>query len=312
LESRRRLRRRTWLGGIGIGAAGIGAGLIYNAAPMFWRQYAREIGEPIHPAPHVPDPGRWPDAGLHAAWLGHSTVLLKIDGFTLITDPVLSTRVGIGFGPFTLGLKRLVEPALHIEQLPKLDLILLSHAHMDHFDLPTLRALEDKSTPVITASNTSDLFRVNRYARVQEIGWGQQTEVGPLTIHAFEVNHWGARMRTDTWRGYNGYVISAGRRRILFAGDTALTDTFRTAGGADLALMPIGAYNPWIRVHCSPEQAWRMANDARAEFVLPLHHQTFHLSHEPVHEPLERLFAAAKNADRRIALRSIGEEFHLT
>jgi L-ascorbate metabolism protein UlaG (beta-lactamase superfamily) len=312
LAPNRRLRRRAWLGGIGVGVAGVGAGLIYDAAPMFWRQYARELGEPIAPPARVPDPARWPDTGLHAAWLGHSTVLLKIDGFTLITDPVLSTRIGLGLGPFTLGLKRMVLPALHVEQLPKLDLILLSHAHFDHFDLPTLRALENTATPVVTASNTSDLLRIKRYAGVQEIGWGQEARVGPLTIRGLEVNHWGARMRTDTWRGYNGYLISSGRRRVLFAGDTAFTHTLNEASGADLALMPIGAYNPWIRVHCSPEQAWRMANDARAEFLLPLHHQTFHLSMEPPLEPLDRLYSAAKNASGRIALRSIGEEFHLT
>ena len=95
----RRLRRRAWLGGIGVGVAGVGAGLVYNAAPMFWRQYARELGEPIAPPPRVPDPARWPDTGLHAAWLGHSTVLLKIDGFTLITDPVLSRASDWAWAP---------------------------------------------------------------------------------------------------------------------------------------------------------------------------------------------------------------------
>ena len=119
-------------------------------------------------------------------------------------------------------------------------------------------------------------------------------------------------MSTDTWRGYNGYVITAGRRRVLFAGDTAITDLFREAGGADLALMPIGAYNPWIRYHCNPEQAWRMANDARADRILPIHHQTFHLSYEPPDEPIARLLDAAGNsAHDRIVLHDIGQEFHL-
>jgi L-ascorbate metabolism protein UlaG (beta-lactamase superfamily) len=144
------------------------------------------------------------------------------------------------------------------------------------------------------------------------VGWRETVEAGPLSVRGLQVNHWGARMRTDTWRGYNGYMIAAGRRRVLFAGDTAFTDLFREAGGADLAIMPIGAYNPWIRYHCDPEQAWSMANDARADRVLPVHHKTFHLSYEPVEEPIARLLeAAGRSADDRVVVQEIGQEFHL-
>jgi len=304
--------RRKWLAGLGLGAAGIGVGLAYRAAPGFWRQFARDLGRPVDPSPHRPDPARWPNRGLHAAWLGHASVLLKIDGFTILTDPVFSTWIGLGLGPFTLGFKRMVEPALAPDALSGVDLILLSHAHMDHMDLPSLRALENKRVPVVTARGTSDLLRQDRYRSVQELGWGEQTRVGPLQIKAMEVRHWGARMRTDTWRGYNGYILQLGRYRVVFAGDTAITDTFRQVGGADLALMPIGAYNPWIRNHCNPEQAWLMANQARAEFVLPVHHRTFSLSSEPWAEPLDRLLTAAHSSPNRIVGHDIGREFHLT
>lgn len=307
-----KVRRRTWLGGIGLGAAGVGAGLIYRGAPFFWNQWARELGMEVEDAPHKPNPQRWPDTGLHAAWLGHATVLLKIDGYTVLTDPVFATRIGLGLGPLTLGLKRIVAPALRVEELPKLDLILLSHAHMDHFDIPTLRALESRRIPVVTASKTSDLLRVERYASVEEAGWGDTVKAGPLTIRGLRVRHWGARMRSDTWRGYNAYLIQNGRWRVLFGGDTALQDHFRGLGGAHLAILPIGAYDPWIRVHCAPEEAWRMAGDARADFVIPIHHRTFHLSREPLGEPLERLLGAAGNASGRVAVRAIGEEFHLS
>lgn len=296
---------------MGLGAAGVGAGLLYRAAPSFWQQYAREIGMPVEAAPHRPSPVLWPDQGLHAAWLGHATVLLKIDGYTIITDPVFSTRVGLNFGPLTLGLKRLVEPALPFEDLPRVDAIVLTHAHMDHFDLPTLRAMERPDVEVVTARMTSDLLRVKRYRRVQEVGWDERVRVGPLTIRGLEVRHWGARMRTDTWRGYNGFLIESARRRVLYAGDTALTHTFADVKGADLALMPIGAYDPWIRNHCTPEQAWRMAEDARAAMVLPVHHATFQLSREPAHEPVERLINAAGPARDRIALTQIGQQISL-
>jgi L-ascorbate metabolism protein UlaG (beta-lactamase superfamily) len=307
------IRRRTWLGGVGLGVAGVGAGLLYRAAPSFWKQFARELGRPIEPAPARPNPKAWPDRGVHAAWIGHATVLLKIEGFTILTDPVLSARVGINIGPLTLGLKRLIEPALALEDLPKLDLVLLSHAHMDHFDLPTLRALERRDLDVVTARGTSDLLRIARYRRVQEIGWEQEARVGPAVIRGLEVRHWGARMRTDTWRGYNGYLIKVGRQRVLFGGDTAMTDSFRRVGGADLAIMPIGAYNPWIRVHCNPEQAWTMASEhARADRILPIHHRTFSLSREPVHEPLERLQACAGRDSSRVVLRRVGDSATLT
>ena len=308
------MHRRTVLGGAGLaGIAGLGT-WAYRTAPAFWKQYSEDLKRDVLPAPRTPDPRQWPDRGLHAAWLGHTTVLLKIDGFTILTDPVLSTRVGLNLGLFTLGLKRLVAPALPLHQIPRPDLVLLSHAHFDHFDTPTLRALENRGTTVVTAWRTSDLLRQGQYRAVHELGWGGRQSVAPAEIRAFQVNHWGARMRSDTYRGYNGYTIEAGRYRVLFAGDTAITRDFRTLKSSrsfDLAIMPIGAYNPWIHYHCTPEQAVQMANDAGGEFILPVHHQTFRLSREPYLEPIERLMNAAP-APGRIALRQIGQEFQMT
>ena len=288
---------------------------MYRAAPAFWQQYSRELGRPILPTLDHPTPQLWPDHGLHAAWLGHSTVLLKVDGLFILTDPVFSDRAGLNFGPITLGVKRLTAPALDATHIPRPDLILLSHAHMDHFDVPSLRTLEHSSTSVITATKTSDLLRPGRYKSVRELGWGERARVGAAAVQALEVNHWGARMRTDTYRGYNGYVIEAGRYRILFGGDTAATDAFRsirTSQPVDLAVMPIGAYNPWIYYHCTPEQAWRMGNDAGAELFVPVHHQTFQLSREPFREPIERFQAAAGRHTDRVALTRIGQEVHLS
>ena len=295
----------------GVAAAGT---MAYRAAPRFWNHYFREWNRPIEDPPHRPDPLQWPDEGLHAAWLGHATCLLKIDGFLILTDPVFSERAGLNVGPLTLGIKRLVAPALDPAELPKPDLILLSHAHMDHFDIPSLRRLENPETPVVTAWETSDLLRPERYGAVHELRWGERVEVGPAVIRAFEVNHWGARMRTDTYRGYNGYLIDAGRYRVMFGGDTADTHLFRQLRSRrpiDLAIMPIGAYNPWIRYHCTPEQAWRMGNEAGAEFFAPVHHQTFPLSDEPVTEPIERFYEAAGSETERIAVSAVGQEFHL-
>jgi L-ascorbate metabolism protein UlaG (beta-lactamase superfamily) len=287
---------------------------VYQAAPAFWKQFAQDMGRPIgSPALH-PDPRKWPDVGLHATWLGHSTVLLKVDGTTILTDPVFSDRIGLNFGPVTLGMKRLVAAAAPLSRLPQIDLILLSHAHMDHFDIPTLRLLENPHTTLVTAAKTSDLLRPRRYREIREMRWGERARVDAAEVRAIEVRHWGARMRTDTYRGYNGYLIEVGRYRIVFGGDTAITPAFRTVRAAkpvDLAIMPIGAYDPWIRAHCTPEQAWQMGNDAGAERFIPVHHQTFQLSREPLLEPIERFYAAAGSSPERVAIGQMGQEFSI-
>jgi len=278
-------------------------------APEFWRRYRAEARRPIAPPACIPNAAAWPGTGLHAAWIGHSTVLLKLDGTTILTDPVLGERCGLNVGPITLGIRRLVAPALGIGELPPIDVILLSHAHMDHFDIPTLRRLENKGTTVITASRTADLLRPSRYKAVHQLGWNDEARIGDLTVKALEVRHWGARMRSDTYRGYNGYLIETPRHRVVFAGDTAATRQFRnirTSRPIDLAIVPIGAYNPWIAVHCNPEQAVQIGDDCNAEALLPVHHQTFELSREPYYEPIERFTRAARG---RIALERIGEDW---
>lgn len=299
----------------GATAATLGAGLVYTRVqfPFFFERFMNDLRQPIQSPYSLPDPLTWPDRGFHAAWLGHSTVLLKLNGFTILTDPVFSTRAGIDLRLFTVGIKRMVEPALALAKLPPVHLILNSHVHMDHLDTPTMRRLERPYTEVVMAPQTSDLIRMHRFKRVTELAWSESSQVGPARITAFEVNHWGARMRSDTYRGYNGYVVEMDGRRFVFAGDTAMTDTFRGIrhlGKVDLAIMPIGAYNPWIRVHCNPEQAWRMGNDAGAEFLLPVHHKTFRLSSEPYGEPIERFVTAAGSHPERVVATNIGQEFH--
>jgi L-ascorbate metabolism protein UlaG (beta-lactamase superfamily) len=289
------------------------ASFAFHAAPALWKRISADAKRSIEQVHRAPQVRSWPAKGLHATWIGHSTVLLSMDGFTVLTDPVFSARIGVKLGPITVGLKRLVAPALRMPELPSPNVILLSHAHMDHFDLPTLRKLERKSTIVVTAKNTSDLLRTSHYSAVHELGWNEAIQVGPLRIGAFPVRHWGARVRHDTHRGYNGYLIETSTHRVVFGGDTAYTDTFRPLRSSrkiDLAIMPIGAYDPWISAHCTPEQAVAMANDAGTEFILPVHHRTFQLSREPGHEPMERTLAAAR-VEERVCIRDFGEEFHL-
>ena len=265
----------------------------------------------IAPAPERPEPSLWADDRLTLSWLGHATVLFNFHGSWLLTDPALERRIGIGRGLAKLGPRRLVEPALRPGELPPLDLLLLSHAHMDHTDLGTLRFLR-RDVPVVIQPGNRDLVR--RFQTVQELAWGKSIEVGGVRIESTEARHWGARMITDRHRGYGGYLIQRGGRTVLFAGDTAYTDVLTSLGRRtriDLAILPIGAYDPWIDNHASPEQAWSMFQRLGAEYVLPIHHSTFRLSREPVEEPIHRFLQAAGSERWRVIGITVGTTWSL-
>lgn len=270
------------------------------------------------PPPARPVPGEWRDGEITGSCLGHSTVLLNFLGVRILTDPVFSTRVGPGVSPLIVGPKRVYRAALRPRDFAAPDLLLLSHAHFDHFDVASLRAFS-RDTPVVTARDTGDLLRALRFREVHELDWGRSILLAPrgeqIQITALEVAHWGARLMRDHHRGYNGYLLRRDGHSVCFAGDTAFTRAFANLDDSrhplDLMLMPIGAYNPWIRAHCSPEQAVAMADLAGASFFAPIHHETFVLGHEPLHEPAARLRAAiAQQPERLLAVR-VGETFRV-
>lgn len=265
-----------------------------------------------------PEPSRWRSDAVTGSVLGHSTVLLNLRGLIVLTDPVFSRRVGLGIPPFILGPKRHYAPALAAKELPAPHVIVLSHAHFDHLDVWSLRRFS-RQTPIVTADATGDILRRHGFRRIHELGWGQSvevvTEAGPVRVTALEVAHWGARLMRDVHRGYNGYLIERDGCRVCFAGDTAYTPAFqrlRDPGRPlDLMLMPIGAYDPWIHAHCSPEQAVAMTRQSGARALVPIHHLTFKLSSEPMHEPAERLRAALAEQPPALLASDLGETFRV-
>jgi L-ascorbate metabolism protein UlaG (beta-lactamase superfamily) len=283
------------------------------------RQILAELTRPIAPAPIQPRPESWSDNKITVCWLGHATVLINFYGLTILTDPVFSDRVGVSLGLGTAGPKRFIAPALRFDQLPPIDLVLLSHAHMDHMDRPSLRKFP-KSTLAVTAPETRDLIGGKAFKETVEMRWGERlvhhTARGEIEIEAFEVRHWGRRWPKETLnRGYNGYLLRRGSKAILFGGDTAYTPLFRalrSKGPFEMGIMPIAAYDPWIRSHCTPEEALKMVNDAGAGYIVPVHHQTFRLSEEPLQEPMERLREALLPEPERLALRQVGESFSVS
>lgn len=276
-----------------------------------WRFVDRLTDRAAAP-PVTPDFSRWTEATLAACWIGHATTLLRVGGTTILTDPVFSNRVGLGWGFGTLGPARFVKPAVPLEALPAIDLILLSHAHFDHLDRPTLARLPKTST-VICADGTGDLANDLGFRRVFELKLGESMSVGTLKVTGVPVRHWGARTVLDTSRGYCAYLIEANDgRRVLYGGDSAHQEYWKpigASGGVDLAIVGIGAYDPWIGGHSNPEQAWQMATDAGARKLLPMHHRTFKLSNEPMTDPLDRLLAAAGDRAVDVVCRRIGEQW---
>lgn len=296
----------------GVGSAAW-AGTSSSWGARFLRERVGELGRDVPAAPHTPDPARWSDNAITLAWIGHATVLVNFYGLRILTDPALFMRVGADIGLGTLGPLRLVRPALDVTALPDIDLVLVTHAHFDHLDTPSLAAVPGQPVAVM-ASGTSDLLPRAPYAEVSELRWRESTRVrtprGDAEVHAIEVKHWGARIRSDTWRGYTGFVVEREGRRLLIGGDTAQTEVFREhrrLGPFEAAVMPIGAYNPWVHNHCTPEQAVAMADAAGARRFVPIHHQSFKLSREPIGEPIERAQEALVKEADRLALRELGE-----
>lgn len=259
---------------------------------------------------HHPEPLKWRDDQLTLSWLGHSTLLINFYGVRVITDPVFSENVGIRLlGMFQFGPRRLISCALTPAEFPPLDLIIQSHAHLDHLDVRSWRQLP-RNAAVVMASNNSKYIRHLGFSPMTELHWGESVEAAGVRVTAVEAQHWGERFPWSRWHGYNAYLLERNGRTILFGGDTAYTENFRKVCDGrkiDVAILPIGGYQPWIHSHASPEQTWKMFNDIGAKYLVPIHHQTFILSYEHPEEPLQRLLKAAGGDADRVVLREVGE-----
>ena len=278
-----------------------------RAARSQLRRYPRHLAaslslEAVRRGPFA-DPGRRAEAlaalraeALAAVWLGHAGVLLAIDGRLVLVDPVLSDRIGVRLGPMVIGKGRLAPAPVAPDEIPRPDLLLLTHAHFDHLDRPTLKALANPGTVVLTARRTRRLVP-RGFGAVIELGWDEAIERDGLRIRAMRPAHWGARTVIDRTRGFNAYEVESARRRVLLAGDTAVTDAFDGLREVDLAVFGIGAYDPWEHAHATPEQVWAMFTRLGGRWLLPMHHSTFELGDEPPEEPMDRLLAAAASPE---------------
>jgi L-ascorbate metabolism protein UlaG (beta-lactamase superfamily) len=265
-------------------------------------------GGPAPPSA-VPTPARWSPHDLNVAWVGHASVLIGFGGTTLLTDPAFFDRVGVQLGPITIGPRRVVAAALRPEDLPALDAVVLSHAHMDSLDRPSLRTVASGRL-LVTPPRTRDLVDDLGFARVVELGWGEHVTAGDVEIEATPVSHWGKRWPWEGWRGYNGYLFTRGDTTILFAPDTAYTPALGALAKerhVTAAILGNGAYDPWIHHHAAPEQVWDMFVQSQARALIPIHWDTFRLGWEPLGDAIRRLLAAAGPDADRVVVRRIGD-----
>jgi N-acyl-phosphatidylethanolamine-hydrolysing phospholipase D len=274
-------------------------------AGFFFRRFAQRPSEVTLPAGHVLAESEV-HAGLNGqngadsvTWLGHASFLIRLDGRTILTDPFLSNYAS----PLPpLGPKRFAPPALRPEELPPIDVVLLSHNHYDHLDLATVEALADKQRiQVVVPLRLARYFTERGYPRVQELDWYDRTEADGLALTALPAIHFSKRTLFDRNRTlWTGYAIESRRKRVLFAGDTAYGPIFaELAAGLDrfdLALLPIGAYEPRLLMrgsHANPEEAVQIARELRAERIIGMHWGSIALTDEPPFEPPERFRRAA-------------------
>ncbi len=256
---------------------------------------------------HLPRSAAPDELGI--TWIGHSSFMLQLAGKHILIDPV--------FARFLVVLKRRRRPGIRLRDLPPIDLVLLTHAHMDHLNLPSLRGIVRNNRrrgaappDVIVPSGVQDLVLNLGFAAVHTLTTWSSVIFGPLTVTLAPARHWGARFFNDVQRGYGGYVMQAAGRTVYHAGDSAAFPGFAEVGEKyrpEIALLPVGAYCPdnFRSVHTSPEDALQAFRDLGSQVMIPMHYGTFRLSLEPMEEPPQRLMAAAERsgcADRMLLL----------
>ena len=218
-------------------------------------------------------------------WIGHASFLIQFNDLNVLVDP--------NFANWLFLLKRLKRAGLRLRDLPPIDLVLLTHAHFDHFHKPTLRKLPETKIGVMPWG-VGDLARNLGFARIVELDWWESFSQKDWKVTFTPSAHWGARTLHDHHRGYGGFVLEHQGRKIYHCGDSAYFDGFAEIGkklAPEIALLPIGAYYPesFRKGHMGPDQAVQAFKDLRAKVFVPMHFGTFKLSFEAMDEPLRWL-----------------------
>lgn len=275
-----------------------------------------DITEPVAPVPVVkPEPrvlATPPTTGLRVTWLGHSTVLLEVDGKRLLTDPVWGPRAS----PFSfIGPKRWYPPLIELEQLPPIDVVLISHDHYDHLDYPTISRMREWNTKFVTPLGVGAHLEYWGVPsdKIIELDWWQEVNFDLLKVVCSPARHASGRTLLDRdatlWAGY---AIVGPLHRVYFSGDTGMFPEFADIGAKygpfDVTMVEVGAYNrAWPDWHSGPEQAVQAHQMLRGRAFIPIHWGLFNLAAHNWTEPVERTQAAAEKASVRVLTPRPGE-----
>jgi L-ascorbate metabolism protein UlaG (beta-lactamase superfamily) len=287
----------------------------------FWQMVRHQLFGEEQRVPLVPPPVirrstadyRTPPAsGLRATWIGHSTVLLEIDGVRLLTDPIWSERAS----PTTvLGPRRFSPPPIALDALPPVDVVLISHDHYDHLDMATVQALARRGTRFVVPLGVGahlESWGIPA-GQIDELDWGESATVAGLTLTATPARHYSGRNPLRPYRMlWASWVVRGPAHRVYFSGDTGYFDAFARIGEQhgpfDLTLLKIGASDPtWQQIHMSPEEAVQVHREVRGKLLVPVHWGTFNLGLHAWNQPADAVSAAAASQGVALAIPRPGE-----
>ena len=309
---------RQWRDGVFRNTAPVGPGLKSSPLPLLGEFFFSGAERTPRAALPLSDPrpawARAPQTGLRLTWLGHSTVLLELDGARVLTDPVFGERAS----PLSFAGPRRFHPVpVALSELPPLDLVVLSHDHYDHLCRDTMAALARMSVPIVTALGVGARLEALGIdaRRITELDWHESTQVGPLRVTAAPSQHFSGRAVGDRNHTlWASWVLEGLRHKVYFSGDTGLTDEFRSIGERygpfDLVMLEVGAWNEaWGDIHLGPKNALRAFDMLGGGALLPVHWGTFNLALHAWDEPAETLLAEA--GGRRIVTPGLGRVVEL-
>ncbi len=236
-------------------------------------------------------------------WIGHASFLVQFTDLNVLIDP--------NFANWLFLLKRIKRAGLKIKDLPPIDLVLLTHAHFDHFHKPSLRKLPHPKIGVMPWG-MGNLAKNLGFERIIELEWWDSFSHKKWSVTLTPSKHWGARMLHDQHRGYGGFILEHQGRKIYHAGDSAYFDGFKEIGkqfAPEIALLPIGAYHPesFRNVHMGPDEAMKVFKELSAKWLVPMHYGSFKLSFEDMEEPPRWLTELCQNEGLSDRLRILEE-----
>lgn len=261
-----------------------------------WRFFSKREKWPkwIETKQHKPPLNRTKEGQASVTFINHATVLIQIDGVNILTDPIFSERASPSsfFGP-----KRVKNPGTKFEDLPKIDLVLISHNHYDSFDIETLRKLKQRDNPKILLGLGNGYYLDNNTRKDSiEMDWYENYNLKNINFTFLPAKHWSRRYINDTNKSLWGSFAIIGSKKLYFAGDSGYADHFKDIqkkfGEFDFSLIPIGAYEPrWFmkQAHINPEEAVKVHKDTNSKKSMGIHFGTFQLTNEAIDRPQKDL-----------------------